>query len=274
MARHVGTNELIRDGCVYVLQNDALGPDVFKIGMTTSDPVKRAAALGKQLKKIPGGLSPKFAQRTKDACQLESRVHHELRNYRLPPDHPISVQFGLEHSIEFFHRLTFKKVESAIVRSLEGLEVEDSWCNRLRENPQMIFEIEEVEGKLFSDSPRVQYWIDKLATNGNKAVAEFTLMQIAKNVKDTAGKTSYLTWKFEGKSRAWFDPTYPRAASNFIHRRFDGDIQHWKKRLGTNAVLHEYRNSTELRLTLWTAKHMKAMRTMVETIMPKVHFLT
>ncbi len=274
MARHVGTNELIRDGCVYVLQNDALGADVFKIGMTTGDPVKRAEALGNQHKKIPGGLDPKFAQRTRDAFQLESRVHRELRNYRLPPEHPTSVRFGLEHSKEFFHRLTFRKVESVIARSVKGLEIEDSWCNRLRENPQMTFEIEGVAGKLFSDDPRVQYWVDKLAINGNKAVAEFTLMQIAKGVKDTAGKTSYLTWKFEGKSRAWFDPTYPRSASNLIHRRFDGDIQQWKKRLGTNAVLHEYRNGTELRLTLWTAKHMKAMRAMVETIMPRVHFLT
>ena len=273
MVRHRGTGELIPHGCVYVLQNDLLGADVFKIGMSTGDVEKRAGLIGKQFK-IAGGLKVLFAQPTRDAYQLETRVHLKLRPNRLAPDHPISVKFGLGKSREFFHGLTLKKAQGVITRSVKGLEIEDSWCKRLRENPQLISEINGVSNKLSPENPDVLYWVDKLTANGGQPVAEFTFKQIAKGVKHTPRKTSYLTWSFEGKARAWFDPTYPRAASTLIHRRFDGDWQKWEDLLGKDAVFYEYRDGTEIRLTLWTPEHMDAMRTMVEEVMPKVHFQT
>lgn len=263
--RHRGTGEVIRQGKVYVLHNSLLGEDVFKIGMSTGDVVRRAANVAKQFN-VAGGLEVLFAQPTRDVDQLERRVHLKLSSNQLTPDHPISKKFGLEKGTEFFYGLTLNKIVRVITASVKGLEIEDSWCTRLRANPRLISEISGVGNQLSPEDPDILYWVDKLTTNGCQPVAEFTFQQIAKGVKHTAAKTSYLTWRFEGKARAWFDPTYPRSASNLIHRRFEGDWEKWEDLLGVESVLHEYRNGTEIRLTLWSPRHMEAIQKMVEEI--------
>lgn len=273
MVRHRGTGEMIRTGSVYVLHSPRLGDGVFKIGMSTGDVMRRATDVGRQFS-IPGGLAVLFAQPTNDAYQLETRVHRDLQRYRLRPEHALCAEFGLERSREFFQGLTLRKIEKVIARALEGLEVEDDWCQQLRTTPARLAELKGPAGCLDPGDPRILYWINKLTANGSKTVAVFTLEQLAKGVKDTAGKTSYLTWRFGGKGRAWFDPTYPRAASTLIHRRFNGDLETWKTLLSDDVAMHEYKEQTELRLMLWTEDHMDALRKVVEEIMPKTQFLT
>lgn len=270
--RHRGTGEIIREGQVYVLQNESLGGDIFKIGMSTGDVQRRAAGVARHFN-ITGGLKVVFAQPTRDVDQLERRVHLKLRANKLTPDHPVSKKFGLEKSTEFFYGLTRDKIERTITASVKGLEREDSWCTRLKANPELVKEISGAEGELSPEDPVVRYWIDKLTTNGSQPVAEFTLRQIARGVKHTSSKTSYLTWKFGGKSRAWFDPTYPRSASTLIHFRFEGDWERWEDLLGPEGVFNGYRNETQIRLTLWSKKHMEATQKMVERIMPAAQFL-
>ena len=136
--RHRGTGEIIREGQVYVLHNESLGENIFKIGMSTGDVERRAAGVAKHFN-ISGGLKVVFAQPTRDVDQLERRVHLKLSANQLTPDHPVSRKFGLEKGTEFFYGLTRDKIERTIAASVKGLEREDTWCIRLKANPELGF---------------------------------------------------------------------------------------------------------------------------------------
>ena len=276
MARSRATGIKITEGYLYVLQSPILPRHAYKVGMTTKDPYERAKEVQSQFE-LPEPFHIVRIVPTDNVYKLEGRVHRALDRHRARSGEPILSYYNLRRCTELFQNLTLTEVDAAISRACEDMDIDDSWCRRLQQNPDRISKINGVGNSLKSNDPNIREWIRRLCINGNQPVTEFTLRQIASGVPDNAGKTTYLYWRFQGAPRIWFDPTQPKNASTFIHRRFktsnSTDEEVWNERLGEDAIWYKYRNETELRMVLWKEKHFGQAEFVISRVLPNSEFL-
>lgn len=276
MARSRTTGLKITEGHLYVLQSSILPSYVYKIGMTTKDPYERAKEIQSQFD-LPKPFNVLRAVPTDNVYKLESRVHRALDSHRTRPGDPLLQLYNLRKCTELFRDLTLADIDDAVARATQDMNIEDSWCRNLENNPEIISQIRGLGNSLNPYYPKIREWIRRLCINGNQPVTEFTLRQIANGVPENAGKTTYLYWKLQNAPRIWFDPTQPKNASTFIHRRFETrkctDEEIWQETLGEDGIWYEYRDATELRMVLWKEIHFEAIESVIRDVLPYSRFL-
>jgi len=96
------------EGYIYVLENQSLKKDIYKIGLTTNKPLERAKQLSNSTS-IPSEFKVFYSKKTKNLNIAEKRIHLLLNEYRINPNK------------EFFQVKTYT-IEKTIDKIVDDLE--------------------------------------------------------------------------------------------------------------------------------------------------------